>query len=582
MRSAGNPGRGSLPCPAVTRARLLPLLMLGGLCVLGTALWMQHLRAWDLGGRSPVLGYDSAQYALAARELADHGRLATSFALPIELARHAAPPWPLAVVQPGMVISEAALFALARLVPGASGGAHGDPREWLVLVIPFLCYLGAALAIAVTAARLLERHAPDLSAAGRWSAGAIAGAALLLDPEAQHFAAGGFTELPFALGLIVALAALALEWAPARPLLFGLLLGAAGSFRANMLWLAPLFALGAMALAPAGRRARVLAGTLAGFVLVSAPWWLYKWSAFGSPGWDLTRWVVWDHVEGRSWFSIYHLPDPPELPAGMAAARLLAAKTARNLPNLLLAVGTGPRPLWLGALALWAAVAPGPRGARIAAWLTLAAFAAGVLAAAVSIPWLRYVFPARVALEAAGLVALWALLARFAGSTRTAGVRAGALAVGLLALGWGAWQTQRGLEEARETAARREVPSAEAIATLGERVQQEVPPGETVMSNLGPILAWTARRPVVHLALAPTDLDACRHRLDTRTVVLVYRDPERAGPAWAEVVTRPEEAIRHPEWNVVRANSWTVDDGFRVVWLELGPLRPQVAAVARE
>ena len=563
----------------MARARFLPLLVLCGLGVLGTALWMQHLRAWDLGGRSPVLSYDSAQYALAARELADHGRLATTFALPLELVKHATPPWPLAVVQPGLVVAEAFGFELARLAPG-TGGAYGDPREWLVLAVPFLCYLGSALLLAFTTSRLLARHAPDVSAAGRVLLGAIVGAALLLDPEAQHFAAGGFTELPFALGLIAALAALALEWAPSRPLLFGLLLGATGSFRANMLWLAPLLALAAAALAP-GRRPRTLLLALAGYALVSAPWWLYKWGAFGSPGWDLTRWVVWDHVEGRSWFSIYHLPEMPEVPHGAAAARLLAAKAVHNLPALLLAVSTGPRPLWLGALALWAAVTPGPRAPRIAALATLAAFAAGVLAAAVSIPWLRYVFPTRVALEAAGLLALWALIVRFAGSSRTVAVRATVLGAGVLSLGWGVWTTGRGLEEARETAARREVPSAAGIATLAQRVSLEVPAGEALMSNLGPILAWSARRPVVHLALAPTDVEACRRRVDTRTVVLVYRDAERAGPAWAEVITRPSEATQHPEWNVVRARAWTLDDGFTVVWLDLGPLRPQVAVAPR-
>src|SRR5205823_6270241 len=78
------------------------------------ALWIVHARAWDLGGRSPVLSYDTSQYALAARELATHGRLATTFALPLELTRHSRPPWPLAVVQPGLVLAEAAVF---RLVP---------------------------------------------------------------------------------------------------------------------------------------------------------------------------------------------------------------------------------------------------------------------------------------------------------------------------------------------------------------------------------------------------------------------------------------------------------------------------------
>src|SRR5512137_2742060 len=114
-------------------------LMAVGLAVAACAAWLLHADAWDLGGRSPVLSYDAAQYALAARELATHGRLATTFALPLELVRHAAPPWPLAVVQPGLVLLEAGLFravppeirvgpvVLARL-------SRPDQREWLALV----------------------------------------------------------------------------------------------------------------------------------------------------------------------------------------------------------------------------------------------------------------------------------------------------------------------------------------------------------------------------------------------------------------------------------------------------------------
>jgi hypothetical protein len=83
------------------------------LAIAGTWLWIGHGRARDLGRGSDVLGYDAAQYAVAARELADHGRLATPFALPIELVRHARPPWPLSLVQPGLLAGEAALFRLS-------------------------------------------------------------------------------------------------------------------------------------------------------------------------------------------------------------------------------------------------------------------------------------------------------------------------------------------------------------------------------------------------------------------------------------------------------------------------------------
>ncbi|MDM8007986.1 MAG: hypothetical protein QUV05_17745 [Phycisphaerae bacterium] len=137
-----------------TRTSLAAYLLALALPVVGVLLWMLHADSWGLGGRSPVLSYDAAQYALAARELATHGRLATIFALPLELTRHAAPPWPLAVVQPGLVLLEAALFRLApptvRLGPVVFADlSRPDQREWLALVVPFCSYILIGLALAV-------------------------------------------------------------------------------------------------------------------------------------------------------------------------------------------------------------------------------------------------------------------------------------------------------------------------------------------------------------------------------------------------------------------------------------------------
>jgi hypothetical protein len=77
---------------------LIPLVLV---LITGAALWYAHAQSWDLGVRSPILSYESAQVAIAARELAWHGNLATPYALPIDLASHAHPPWPLSAVQPG-------------------------------------------------------------------------------------------------------------------------------------------------------------------------------------------------------------------------------------------------------------------------------------------------------------------------------------------------------------------------------------------------------------------------------------------------------------------------------------------------
>jgi hypothetical protein len=523
-----------------------------------------------------VLGYDAAQYALAARSLAEHGRFETTFALPIELSRHPAPPWPLAAVQPGLVVAEAAVERVTpRALPGRSLATPRE-REWLSLAVPLACFLGLAFLLAAVAARLL-REASQASTAARWGAGTIVALAFLLDPEAQHFAAGGFTELPFTLGIVAALALVATGTAARRPLLFGVLLGIAGAFRANMLWLAPCFAIGAAALAPAPTRWRVAAVVLLGFALPLAPWWIYKWKAFGSPGADLSRWMLWEGVEGRTWFTMMHLPEAPKVPHGAEAARLLAGKVTRNLAVLLLAVATGPRALWIGALLVWLLSRP-PRALAVAGWLVLVQLALGLLAAASTIPWLRYVFPARVPLEAAGLLATWGLIARLPEAPLGAsGRRVVTAGVAMLALAWGAWQCRIGLAEARSTSAERGIPSVATLADLTRRLDAEVAHGETVMSNLGPTLAYHARRPVLHLALAPEDLDACRSHLTFTHVLLVFRDPGRAWTEWREAM-EPGSEGRHPEWNVARARRWRTSEGFWVAWFELGPPRPRFAA----
>jgi hypothetical protein len=540
------------------------------LVVAGLGLWILHASSWGLGGRSPVLNYDTSQYALAARELAGHARLATTFALPIELARHAAPPWPLAVVQPGLMVAEALIF---RLVPVAP--------ERLTLVLPFFCYIMLGITLATVAGRLIEARAPDITPARARLAALTIGLGFLLDPEAQHFAVGGFTELPFALGLAAACAVLLGEHGAARrPLLFGLLLGVAGSFRASGLWLAPLLALAAAAIAP-GRRVRVAALSLTGYALVLAPWWFYKWRVFGTPNWDLSSLIVWEGIQGRTWFSIFHLPEMPSLPHGMEALGLIAARSCGVSRAWHWPLQAGRAPCGPGRWCCGGsppATAPAGRGHDHAAHRQRLS----LLAAAATIPWIRFLFPTRVLMEAAGVINLWALIARAPGSLIGERLKpALAVAVAALAIGWGVNQTLVGNHEAWATSRERGVPSDVTLRAIAARVNQQVPAGEPVMSNLGPTLAWAAERPVVHLAQTPADLAACRHRLAFRYVLIAFRDTGAAWPGWQDLLDRPEEATRHPEWNVAHERHWQEPDGFRIVWLELGPLEPNLAAAVR-
>jgi hypothetical protein len=537
----------------------------------GGWLWSLHARAWDLGRRSPVLGYDAAQYALAARELAEHGRLATTYALPIELVRHPAPPWPLAAVQPGLVVSEALVERVTPRHIGRSSLASPAEREWLSLALPLASYLALALLLCFGVARLLGGSPAALAG------GAVVALAFLLDPEAQHFATGGFTELPFTLGVTLALFALASGAATRRPLLFGLLLGVAGSFRANMLWLAPAFAVAVALLAAPPNRWKVAALVLLGWALPLAPWWVYKWRAFGSPGFDLSRLMVWEGVEGRSWFSLLHLPEAPAVPRGPHALVLLADKAEGNVGALLLALATGPRALWVGAIVVWLATRP-PRPLALAALVVLYQAIVGVLATAASIPWLRYLFPARIPLEAAGLLATWGLVERLpAASVGPATRRIVSGCVAALAIGWGAWECGLGLSEARGASTDRGIPSVRTLGDLSALLDRELATGEPVMSNLGPTLAYHARRPVIHLALSPDDVEACRARVTFTHVLLVFRDVSRAWVEWRPVM-EPGGERGHSRWNVTRARRWQTADGFSVVWLELGAPRPELAA----
>jgi hypothetical protein len=202
-----------------------------------------------------------------------------------------------------------------------------------------------------------------------------------------------------------------------------------------------------------------------------------------------------------------------------------------------------------------------------------------VASAAASIPWLRYLFPTRILLEPIGVLALGALLAHLTREAVSAKART-LLFAGLaaLALGWGAWSTLRGNDEARATSQERGVPSTSTITGLSVMLSSRLAQGEPVMSNLGPALAWQSLHPVLHLSLAPADVAACRHRLDFRHIVLVFRNGSRAWPGWDEILEREGYAATIPGLDVVKEERMLTRDGFVVVWLELGPIAPALAA----
>lgn len=561
--------------------------MLAVLGAAGCGAWMIHASAWSLGRRSPVLGHDGARHALAARELAREGRLGTSFALPLTLVSHARPSWPLEGVEPGMVALEALAIRLAPEQLSIRGVPLGhwnrpDQLEWLIVPIPFTCFLLLGMVAALGALKVIRMHSPATPGPLAAVAAGSIGLCLLLDPESQHLATGGNPALAFTLGLLGAIITLALGRAHERSFRFGLIVGIAALFRTGAAWIGPLFALAAAAGAAPGQRRRVAFRALLGFSLPLLPWWLYQGVTFGSPLGPHPGLEVWDGVQMRSLFAMLHVPHPPELPAGFGAFWMLAQKTVSNLPGILLRLTVGLGALQLGALA----IAAFDRGLhptlRVTAATVIALLAAFAVTTALTLVDPGALHAPRMLLAAAGTLAALAMAARL--SALAGGARlttpARALLVVLL-LGWGLWQTARGAREARAASAVRNTPSTLTMLQISVVLSREVEAGQPVMSNLGALLAWHARRPVIHLPLAPEDLEACRERTDLEHVLIAFRTPPEAWAGWEDVMARPRATLDRPELNVHRVRAFQSVDGFQIVWLELGPAAPRFAMAER-
>jgi len=83
---------------------------------------------------------------------------------------------------------------------------------------------------------------------------------------------------------------------------------------------------------------------------------------------------------------------------------------------------------------------------------------------------------------------------------------------------------------------------------------------------------------VVHLALTPEDVTPLRRRLDVRHLLLAFRDADRAWPAWSEIVEREGAARAHESLGALDERRWRTPDGFTVIWIELPPVAPPMAA----
>jgi 4-amino-4-deoxy-L-arabinose transferase-like glycosyltransferase len=479
------------PAPAVPRPLLIAVVVLFAALLWGVHAWLTLARP-----QRALFSFDSAEYALAGRELAQTGRLATPFAYVGTLREGAHPPYPLLAGHPLLPLLEAAVFRVC--------GVHA----WGSLVPVALGYL-VTVALAMRLA---------VAAGSSWPLAAIAGVALAGTPAMLANASDGLTELPFAAAWTAALLVLAEFRRTPRALLLGVLLGLAHLARPVVVPTLPvwLVAVAWSAGPDAARRVRRVAELLAGFIPFALAIVLYKWRTTGSPFTDVGSFMLLvglaPEFQSQNVARFLHPPD--------------AVAWIRTHPGALAHKLAGSLPLMAGnALHLggWAA------GLGFVAWLLrprrdgsgpLRLVTGGTLVAmaglaALTLPRVQYLFPALPAAVALGA----GELERLGRAARLPRGLPLAIVAALLS-----WSSVRPLAAEWASIRRTTLPESafhEAdLVRFGRAVAERVPPGTLVASDMAPWVSWYGERPSVNVPLSTDDLAELRARHGLGAIVL--------------------------------------------------------------
>ena len=458
--------------------------------MVAAAFWCAHvaIAVWAPG--RALFSYDSAQYALAGRHLAEHGRLLTPYAYASTLREGAGPPYPLLAGHPLVPLLLAPLFRLF--------GAHA----WVSLVPMAICYL-ITVACGVELV-LLSGGSPLLAA--------IVGVALATAPRMLENATDGLSEIPFVAAWTAAMLVLARMRREPHPLRLGACLGLAHLARPVVVPTLPVWLVAVALASEPGRRVRNTAVAFGGFGLLALTLFLYKWRTTGSPFTDVGGTMLLTQLSPEfAPHIVARLLHPPNALAWIRAhPGALVHKLATSLPFM------AGQAFMLGgwinglAFALWI-VRPrrdGDGPMRLAAGGSLVLF---TLLAAVTLPRSQYLFPMLPAAVAFGALTLERL-------GRAARLPAGvpvALVAAILS-----WSSLRLI--ATEWAGLRATTRPPAafderdVEQLGAALAARLPAHTLVASDMAPWVSWYSRRPTVTLPVTAADLAElhARHRVN--------------------------------------------------------------------
>jgi len=472
---------------------------------------LAYLQRMVFATGASLLTFDSAEYALAGRELAETGRLMTPFVHPAALHAGQHPPFPLLAGHPLIPIANAVLFRL--------GGA----RPELTLVPGAL-----ALVLLVIATARLAFHVTRESALAL-----AAGLTVLLSPWTLRFASEGLSEVPFA--ALVTLGLVLLGGFPERPraIALGVVLGLAHLTRPVLVPMMPAWILGVVLLAPAGTRLGALARTLLGFAPFAIALAAYKAIALGSPFADVGGYLILASLTPD--FAVARLnrmmPPPAVLPYVMAHPGELVHKVLRALPSTGYQVMDRLGRPFAALLAL-RVIRPGDRPGRELTGVVLVAAALLGLLAALTVPDPRMLFPLLPAFAVLALDQAWRILRALRAPARL-GL---ALCLGL-ALAVPLPGLLRDWRAPGASAATRSVFLEREWRGLGAPLAALLPDRGVVASDAAPWIAWGTRRAVTLIPLGPDDLAELGRRTDLGAVVLtnewlIHRPGEER---WLEV-----------------------------------------------
>lgn len=442
-----------------------------------------------------IFTFDSAEYAVAGRNLARTGALETPFVHPDALYGDTSPPFPYMVGHPMVPVLNAMVFLAGAKDPAAT------------LIPP-----GLSCVVLVSLTALFA-----FKASGSRVIALLIGGAVALHPDILYYASEGLSEIPFTAAFVGAVILLRDMGKKPRPVALGLVLGAAQFTRPMILPVLP-FWLAAVAMMAPERRWRTAAKALGGFLPWAALLALHRFLSTGNPFADIgpSRLLTGISPEMAVHQMHRYLSPPSPLAYLRAHPDAFLDKILTNAPRLLWGAFTAGGTV-LGALFLLYLLSPArDRAERIFRGALLVSILALAVLGAATVPSTRHFLPFVPVYLVLTLSRVHVLFrSRRLLRDLSIGATAVFLAFFILRPTLVKWRYTL-----RDRKPDRGVFTESEWRDLGAGIRDIVPEGAVTTSDVAPWISWYADRYSVLLPVTPAENDALDERMGVDAIVL--------------------------------------------------------------